>query len=91
MRLVLVGTSHQHAPVELRERVALDHEQAGELARRLGEAVCLSTCSGSCAPSSRPVTNAAFIGHTSSRCDRDNSEKMQLRIVQSPGACTCGS
>jgi glutamyl-tRNA reductase len=44
MRLVLVGTSHHHAPVELRERVALDPEQAAGLAARLGEAVCLSTC-----------------------------------------------
>ncbi len=44
MRLVLVGTSHHHAPVELRERVALDRDHAAELARRLGEAVCLSTC-----------------------------------------------
>jgi glutamyl-tRNA reductase len=44
MRLVLVGTSHHHAPVELRERVALHREQAAALARRLGEAVCLSTC-----------------------------------------------
>jgi glutamyl-tRNA reductase len=44
MRLVLVGTSHHHAPVELRERVALDREQAAGLAARLGEAVCLSTC-----------------------------------------------
>ena len=44
MRLVLVGTSHHHAPVELRERVALDRDQAAELARRLGETVCLSTC-----------------------------------------------
>jgi glutamyl-tRNA reductase len=44
MRLVLVGTSHHHAPVELRERVALDPAQAAELAARLGEAVCLSTC-----------------------------------------------
>lgn len=44
MRLVLVGTSHHHAPVELRERVALDREQAAALARELGEAVCLSTC-----------------------------------------------
>jgi len=44
MRLVLVGTSHHHAPVELRERVALDHERATALAQRLGEAVCLSTC-----------------------------------------------
>jgi glutamyl-tRNA reductase len=48
MRLVLVGTSHHHAPIELRERVALDREQARGLAARLaadgGEAVCLSTC-----------------------------------------------
>jgi glutamyl-tRNA reductase len=44
MHLVLVGTSHHHAPVELRERVALDREAAATLARELGEAVCLSTC-----------------------------------------------
>jgi glutamyl-tRNA reductase len=44
MHLVLVGTSHHHAPVELRERVALDVEQARALAAELGEAVCLSTC-----------------------------------------------
>jgi len=48
MRIVLVGTSHHRAPVELRERAALAPDQAGELARRLagasGEAVCLSTC-----------------------------------------------
>ncbi len=48
IRLVLVGTSHHHAPVELRERVALEKERARELAARLAEggreAVCLSTC-----------------------------------------------
>lgn len=48
IHLVLVGTSHHHAPVELRERVALETEQARELAARLAEggreAVCLSTC-----------------------------------------------
>jgi len=44
MRLVLVGTSHHHAPVELRERVAFDADTAGEVAGRLGEAVVLSTC-----------------------------------------------
>jgi glutamyl-tRNA reductase len=48
MNLLLVGISHRVAPVELRERVALDLAQAGELARELaavaGEAVCLSTC-----------------------------------------------
>jgi glutamyl-tRNA reductase len=44
MRIVLVGISHHHAPVELRERVALDREHAASLAAQLGEAVCLSTC-----------------------------------------------
>jgi glutamyl-tRNA reductase len=48
MSVVLVGISHHRAPVELRERAALDPERAGELARTLagerGEAVCLSTC-----------------------------------------------
>jgi glutamyl-tRNA reductase len=46
--LALVGISHHRAPVELRERVALDARAARALARRLadevGEAVCLSTC-----------------------------------------------
>jgi glutamyl-tRNA reductase len=48
MNLVLVGISHHRAPLELRERAALDREQAQELGRALagesGEAVCLSTC-----------------------------------------------
>src|SRR5262249_15497883 len=30
-------------------------------------------------------------GHTTSRCDADNSAKMQLRSVHSPDSCTCGS
>jgi glutamyl-tRNA reductase len=48
VRLALVGISHHRAPVELRERVALDAAAAAqlaeELAKRLGEVVCLSTC-----------------------------------------------
>jgi len=44
MHLVLVGTSHHHAPVELRERVALGKEDAHAVALELGEAVVLSTC-----------------------------------------------
>ncbi|MFN2470863.1 MAG: glutamyl-tRNA reductase [Gaiellaceae bacterium] len=48
MTVVLVGTSHHHAPVEVRERVALNGDAAAALARRLAatgaEAVCLSTC-----------------------------------------------
>ncbi len=48
MNVVLVGISHHQAPVELRERAALDLQRARDLARTLagdrGEAVCLSTC-----------------------------------------------
>ena len=47
MRLSLVGISHRHAPVEVRERVAFSARGAAELARLLadgGECVCLSTC-----------------------------------------------
>lgn len=48
LSLVLVGISHHQAPVELRERVALDHEHAQALAAQLAcegrEAVCVSTC-----------------------------------------------
>ena len=47
MKLALVGVSQRQAPVELRERVAVDGEGAGVLARELAdgcEAVVLSTC-----------------------------------------------
>ena len=51
MRLALAGVSHHRAPLEVRERVAVDLEAAGELARSLAasggpahEAVVLSTC-----------------------------------------------
>ena len=45
MKLTLVGVSHHRAPIELRERVALDAEACGRLAAELGhEAVVLSTC-----------------------------------------------
>jgi glutamyl-tRNA reductase len=43
-KLSVVGVSHHVAPVELRERVALDSGRAALLARKLGDAVCLSTC-----------------------------------------------
>jgi glutamyl-tRNA reductase len=46
--LSLVGISHHGASLEVRERVALDPDEAANLARELagdeGEAVCLSTC-----------------------------------------------
>ncbi len=45
MKLTLAGVSHHKAPIELRERVALDPDACRELAARLGgEAVVLSTC-----------------------------------------------
>jgi len=47
MKLFLVGISHRHAPVEVRERVALGPREAAALAHELvgsGECVCLSTC-----------------------------------------------
>jgi len=48
MSVVLVGISHHQAPVELRERAAVDPKRAAELAQQLAgersEAVCLSTC-----------------------------------------------
>ena len=44
MTLALVGLSHHVAPVELRERVSLDEAAAADLARSLGDVVCLSTC-----------------------------------------------
>jgi glutamyl-tRNA reductase len=52
MALVLVGTSHHLAPVELRERLGFDSELAVDAAVRLagdgGEAVALSTCNRVC-------------------------------------------
>jgi glutamyl-tRNA reductase len=45
MKLTLAGVSHHRAPIELRERVALDLDACRALADRLeGEAVVLSTC-----------------------------------------------
>ena len=51
MRLALAGVSHHRAPLEVRERVAVDLAAAGELAHELAaaggpahEAVVLSTC-----------------------------------------------
>jgi len=43
-RLLAVGVSHHHAPLEVRERLYLQDGQAAELASELGDAVVLSTC-----------------------------------------------
>ena len=52
MQLVLVGTSHHTAPVELRERLSFEGKVgtglAAELAADDGEAVALSTCNRTC-------------------------------------------
>jgi glutamyl-tRNA reductase len=52
MRLLLVGTSHHVAPVEVRERLCFGAEVDGDVAARLagadGEAVGLSTCNRVC-------------------------------------------
>ena len=37
MKLVLVGTSHHLAPIELRERDAFPRDEAAALARELGQ------------------------------------------------------
>jgi glutamyl-tRNA reductase len=44
VRLLALGVSHHHAPLEVRERLYLQDGQAAELAEALGEAVVLSTC-----------------------------------------------
>jgi glutamyl-tRNA reductase len=43
-RLLAVGVSHHHAPLEVRERLYLQDGQSAELATEVGEAVVLSTC-----------------------------------------------
>ena len=43
-RLLALGVSHHHAPLEVREQLYLQDGQAAELAEALGEAVVLSTC-----------------------------------------------
>jgi glutamyl-tRNA reductase len=43
-RLLALGVSHHHAPLEVRERLYLADGAAADLAADLGEAVVLSTC-----------------------------------------------
>jgi glutamyl-tRNA reductase len=68
--VALVGISHHRAPVELRERVAVDARTAEAIARRLadeaGEAVCLSTCNRTelyvVGPAAQAAAEAALVG-----------------------------
>ena len=65
MKLTLAGVSHHKAPIELRERVALDLDACQALAERFdGEAVVLSTAAGLSSISSGMTTS------TSSRSER---------------------
>src|SRR4051795_4926538 len=43
-RLLALGVSHHHAPLEVRERLYLQDGHAADLAEALGDAVVLSTC-----------------------------------------------
>jgi glutamyl-tRNA reductase len=68
--LALVGISHHRAPVELRERVAVDSRGVTAIARRLadeaGEAVCLSTCNRTelyvVGPGAQSAAEATLVG-----------------------------
>jgi glutamyl-tRNA reductase len=74
MRLVLVGTSYQVAPVELRERMSFTPEAGAGIAARLagagGEAVPLATCNRVCLYLAHPAPEAA--------CDRALAELAAL-------------
>ena len=63
MEIALVGTSHHHAPVEVRERVALDGDASAavvaQLASQGAEAVCLSTCNRTELYLAHPAATAA--------------------------------
>ena len=78
-RLLLVGTSHRHAPVELRERLALDDVTAGELTGRLAVAlVRRSPC--------RPATESAS---TSPRTVPSPREQTVAELVALSGLPRC--
>jgi glutamyl-tRNA reductase len=75
MRVTLVGVSHHGAAVELRERVALRHEEAKAVATQLasaaGEAVCLSTCNRTELYVAHDETVAAELAATSVLLERE--------------------
>ena len=76
MELVLVGTSHHLAPIELREQMSFDPPTAGAVAVTLaasdGEAVALSTCNRSC----------LYIAHRDAEVAR---ERGQTQLVRTSG------
>jgi glutamyl-tRNA reductase len=79
MNLALVGVSHHRAPVEVRERVAVDLDGARRLSTTLardGEAVVLSTCNR---------TELYLAGHHDSLGVRARSALLELAGREAPG------
>ena len=74
MRLVLVGTSHHHAPVELRERVALDRRaRVARLRRRSAKPSASRRATARSSTSSRrtPTTRSGGPSRRSPRSSRE--------------------
>jgi glutamyl-tRNA reductase len=70
-RLFVLGVSHHHAPLEVRERLYLQDGQAAELAEALGEAVVLSTCNR---------TELYLLGGDPERARRELEERSGLEL-----------
>jgi len=70
-RLLALGVSHHHAPLEVRERLYLQDGQAAELAEALGEAVVLSTCNR---------TEIYLVGGEPERARRELEQRSGLQL-----------
>ena len=98
MNLSLVGVSHHQAPIELRERVAVDLDGAAALARALAdgcEAVVLSTCNRTeiYLAAERRTGAGATRGHCAARSGRGRGGRARARASTasrtSRPRCTC--
>jgi glutamyl-tRNA reductase len=82
MRIVLVGSSHHRAPVEVRERFAYGPDESRALAERLRgaapEAVCLSTCNRTELYLAHPDPAAAEADATASLVARSGLSEAEL-------------
>jgi glutamyl-tRNA reductase len=70
-RLLALGVSHHHAPLEVRERLYLQDGHAADLAEALGEAVVLSTCNR---------TEIYLLGGDADRARRELEERSGLEL-----------
>jgi glutamyl-tRNA reductase len=70
-RLLALGVSHHHAPLEVRERLYLRDGHAAELAEALREAVVLSTCNR---------TEIYLLGGDADRARRELEERSGLEL-----------